>query len=92
MAYDNYENLGFQVKVDGADSAVSNLDRIVIRAEKLGITINNNVKYYKREEQQLKRNVKGLTSYLSKLTSTVVIARKFAHFISSSIQESANYV
>lgn len=89
---DNFENLGFQVKVDGADSAVSNLDRIVIRAEKLGITINNNVKYYKREEQQLKRNVKGLTSYLSKLTSTVVIARKFAHFISSSIQESANYV
>lgn len=89
---DNFENLGFQVKVDGADSAVSNLDRIVIRAEKLGITINNNVKYYKREEQQLKRNVKGLTSYLSKLTSTVVIARKFAHFVTDAVNESAKYV
>ena len=25
---DNFEQLGFQVKVDGADSAVSNLDRL----------------------------------------------------------------
>ena len=32
---DNFEQLGFQVKVDGADSAVSNLDRIVERLEKI---------------------------------------------------------
>lgn len=89
---DNFEELGFKVKVEGADSTVSHLDKIVIRAEKLGITINNNVKYYKREENQLKRNVKGLTSYLSKLTSTVVIARKLGNFIKNAIQESANYI
>jgi hypothetical protein len=32
---DNFEQLGFQVKVDGADSAVSNLDRIVERLERI---------------------------------------------------------
>jgi hypothetical protein len=92
MPNNGYENFGVEITVDGVNSAVSNLDRFVIRAEKLGITINNNVKYYKREENQLKRNVKGLTSYLSKLTSIVVIARKFAHLVTDAVNESAKYI
>lgn len=99
MANDNYENLGFQVKVDGADSAVSNLDRIIQRLEKINqlqgkkvSTSKQVISAQKQEEKQLKRNTQSLTSYLGKLTSTVVIARKFARVISSAIQESANYV
>lgn len=99
MAYDNYENLGFQVKVDGADSAVSNLDRIIDRLERINqlqgkkVSVSKQVvNAQKEEEKQTKRNTQSLTSYIGKLTSEVVIARKFAHFISSSIQESANYI
>jgi hypothetical protein len=99
MANDNYENLGFQVKVDGADSAVSNLDRVIQRLEKIKkiqgkrtATSKQVVNAQKEEEKQTKRNTQSLTSYLGKLTSTVVIARKFARVISSAIQESANYV
>lgn len=96
---DNFEQLGFQVKVDGADSAVSNLDRVIQRLERINqlqgkkvSTSNQVVNVQKQEEKQTKRNTKSLTSYISKLTSTVVIARKFARVISSAIQESANYV
>ena len=32
---DNFENLGFQVKIDGADSAVSHLDNIVKKLERI---------------------------------------------------------
>lgn len=96
---DNFEQLGFQVKVDGADSAVSNLDRIIERLERINqlqgkkISVSKQVvNAQKQEEKQTKRNTQSLTSYIGKLTSTVVIARKFARVISSSIQESANYV
>ena len=99
MAYDNYENLGFQVKVDGADSAVSNLDRIIDRLERINqlqgkkVSVSKQVvNAQKEEEKQTKRNTQSLTSYIGKLTSTVVIARKVAHFISSAIQESSNYI
>lgn len=96
---DNFENLGFQVKVDGADSAVSNLDRIIERLERINqlqgkkISVSKQViNAQKQEEKQTKRNTQSLSSYISKLTSSVVIARKFARVISSAIQESANYV
>lgn len=96
---DNFEQLGFQVKVDGADSAVSNLDRIIQRLEmikeiqgKRTKTTQQFVNVQEQEEKQTKRNTQSLTSYIRKLTSTVVIARKFAHIISSSIQESADYI
>lgn len=99
MADNNYENLGFQVKVDGADSAVSNLDRIIERLERINqlqgkkISVSKQViNAQKQEEKQTKRNTQSLSSYISKLTSSVVIARKFARVISSAIQESANYV
>lgn len=45
-----------------------------------------------KQELGIKNVIQSLTSYLGKLTSAVVIARKVAHFISSSIQESANYI
>lgn len=96
---DNFEQLGFQVKVDGADSAVSNLDRVIERLERINqlqgkkvSTSNKVINAQKQEEKQYQRNAKSLASYATKLTSTVVIARKFARVISSAIQESANYV
>ena len=173
MAYDNYENLGFQVKVDGADSAVSNLDRIVERLEKIykmqggggfgskkggGLSkafeswsktgeitkkvykwnaqqgnlnvykmARKNVQvekelgnaYYeqerkiyllnqaekkrlddkyktelglKKEKKQVEDTTKSWFKYLAKITSITVIARRLGRFISSAIQESANYV
>lgn len=99
MAYDNYENLGFQVKVDGADSAVSNLDRVIQRLEKINqlqgkkvSTSKQVINAQKQEEKQTKRNTQSLTSYLGKLTSTVVIARKFAHLVTDAVNESAKYV
>ena len=95
---DNFEQLGFQVKVDGADSAVSNLDRIIERLERINqlqgkkiLVSKQVVNAQKQEEKQTKRNTQSLTSYIGKLTSTVVIARKLAHVISSAIQESAAY-
>jgi hypothetical protein len=62
------------------------------KQDKASQAIKNKVNAQKQEEKQLKRNTQSLTSYLGKLTSTVVIARKFARVISSTIQESANYV
>ena len=35
MGAGDYENLGFQVGVDGADSAVSHLDKIIERLERI---------------------------------------------------------
>lgn len=54
--------------------------------------IKNKVNAQKKEEKQTKRNTQALTSYLGKLTSVVVIAKKVAHIISSSIKESADYI
>ena len=99
MGADNYENLGFQVKIDGATDAVNHLQNIIDRLERINklqgkkISVSKQVvNAQKQEEKQTKRNTQSLTSYFGKLTSTVVIARKFARVISSAIQESANYV
>jgi hypothetical protein len=99
MAYDNYENLGFQVKVDGADSAVSNLDRVIQRLERINqlqgkkvSTSKQVINAQKQEEKQYKKNTNALTAYLGKLTAVAVIARKLGRFVASAIQESANYV
>lgn len=43
-------------------------------------------------ELGIRDNNKSLLDYMKKLTSVVVIARRFGRFISSAIQESANYV
>lgn len=138
MADNNYENLGFQVKVDGADGAVSNLDRIVERLERIqklqgGGTSKSSSKLLSEEEkytqrvarstqllnsakheelrrtelanQQRKKEIgqrlkqelgiqdttNALGKYLTKLSSALVIARKFAHFMADAIQESAEY-
>ena len=42
MAIDNYENLGFQVKIDGAETAVNRLDDIISRLERIK-QLNKNV-------------------------------------------------
>ena len=170
---DNFEQLGFQVKVDGADSAVSNLDRIVERLEKIykmqggggfgakkggGLSkafeswsktgeltkkvykwnaqqgnlnvykmARKNVQvekelgnaYYeqerkiyllnqaekkrlddkyktelglKKEKKQVEDTTKSWSKYLAKITSVTIVARKLGRFVSSAIQESANYV
>ena len=43
-------------------------------------------------EKQQNRTTKSLTAYLAKLSSGVMIARRLGSFVSSAIQESANYV
>lgn len=95
----DFEKLGFEVEVKGADIAVSHLKAIEERLERINqlqgkkvSTSKQVVNAQKEEEKQTKRNTQSLTSYIGKLTSTVVIARKFARVISSAIQESANYV
>lgn len=99
MADNNYENLGFQVKVDGADSAVSNLDRIINRLERINELQGKKIRVSKQgistqiqEEKQTKRNTQSLGAYLAKLTSVAVVARRLGSFVSSAIQESASYV
>lgn len=135
----DYENLGFQVNVD-SDSAVSRLDDIIDRLEKIqklgGLggskpntttPLSEEEKYAKRVAKQtellnsakyqelrrtellneqrkkeidqrlkqelgIKQNTKSLTSYIAKLTSVVVLAKKLAHFMSGAIKESAEYV
>ena len=96
---DNFEQLGFQVKVDGANSAVSRLDDIINRLERINqlqgqkvVSSKQVVNSQKQEEKQTKINTKGLTSYIGKLTSTVVIARKFAHLVTDAVNESASYI
>ena len=42
MGADNYENLGFQVKIDGAETAVNRLDDIIDRLERIQ-KLNKNV-------------------------------------------------
>lgn len=95
----DFDKLGFEVEVKGADIAVSHLKAIEERLERINdlqgkkVSISKKVvNSQKQEEKQYQRIAKSLTSYLGKLTYAVVIARKFAHFISSSIQESANYI
>ena len=68
------------------------IDKEKEKQDKASQAIKNKVNVQEQEEKQTKRNTQSLTSYISKLTSTVVIARKFAHIISSSIQESADYI
>jgi hypothetical protein len=98
MGADNYENLGFQVKVDGAETAVNRLDDIIDRLERIkqlqGKKVANSKKVANAQEQenlQLKRNTKFLTSYFAKLTSVALAAKRVGHFISGAIQESAAY-
>ena len=45
-----------------------------------------------KQELGIKQTTKSLTAYLAKLTSVVVVARRLGSFVSSAIQESANYV
>ena len=99
MGADNYENLGFQVKIDGATDAVNHLQNIIDRLERINklqgkkISVSKQVvNAQKQEEKQTKRNTKALTSYIGKLTSTVVIARKFAHILTDAVNESAKYI
>lgn len=95
----DFEKLGFEVEVKGADIAVSHLKAIEERLERINklqgkkVSISKQVvNSQKQEEKQYQRSAKSLASYATKLTSTVYIARKFARVISSAIQESANYV
>lgn len=60
--------------------------------EKAKQATDKKVDSQKKEENQSKKTTKSLTSYITKLTSIVVLARKFAHFIGSAIKESANYI
>ena len=45
-----------------------------------------------KQELGFKKNNKSLGSYISKLISAVYLARRFAHFITSAINESAKYI
>lgn len=45
-----------------------------------------------KQELGIKQTTKSLTAYLAKLSSGVMIARRLGSFVSSAIQESANYV
>lgn len=54
--------------------------------------IDKKVQSQKKEEKQVKKNTKALGSYLAKLTSVVVVARKLARFMGGAIKESANYI
>ncbi len=54
--------------------------------------IDKKVNSQKKEEQQTKKTTKSLTSYIAKLTSVVVIARRFAHFLTDAVNESAKYI
>ena len=111
MAND-FENLGFNVKIDGADTAVQHLDKIVERLEKIQKLQGNNsinsqeatatkqatqaieekTNAQKQEEKQTRRNTQSLSSYISRLASVTILARKIGHFISSAIKESSSYV
>ncbi len=100
----DYENLGFEINVGekSYNTAVSRLDKIIEKLEYIhklegkklpqkGGSSTPNVGDPK-EEKQVKKNTKALGSYLAKLTSVVVVARKFARFIGGAIKESANYI
>lgn len=54
--------------------------------------IEKKVNAQKKEEKQTRRNTQSLSSYLSRLASVTVLARKIGHFISSAIKESSAYV
>lgn len=84
---DNFEKLGFEVNV--TDKASPVLDNIIKRLER--IQLSSGVGDPK-EEKQIIKNTKSLGSYITKLTSVVVLAKKIANFTSKAIQESANYV
>lgn len=137
----DYENLGFQVNVD-SDSAVSRLDEIIKKLEKIQTLEGKSIKptstsgtsqqlseiekYEKRvakssellstkkyeelrktellnkerqkeidqrlkQELGIKDTTNSLGKFVAKLTSVVVIAKRIGRFISSAIQESAEY-
>lgn len=95
----DFEKLGFEVEVKGADIAVSHLKAIEERLERINqlqgkkISVSKQViNAQKQEEKQTKRNTQSLTSYLAKLTSVAMIARRLGNFITSAVQESADYV
>ncbi len=100
----DFVNLGFEINVGEKSykTAVSRLDKIIEKLEYIyklegkklptkGGSSTTNVGDPK-EEKQVKKNTKALGSYLAKLTSVVVVARKLAHFMGGAIKESANYI
>lgn len=100
MGADNYENLGFQVKIDGATDAVNHLDDIISRLERIqelqksktSKISSKSIFEEKKYTQKVAKDTQLLNSTkLAKLTSTVMIARRLGHFFSNAIQESAAY-
>lgn len=82
---DNFENLGFQVEVEGANDAISRLDKIIERLDKLN----------ERQEKQHKQSKKPLTAlsdYITKIQNVYRIALKFGDFLKNIVDESSKYV
>lgn len=98
---DNYENLGFQVDVEGADSAVSRLDSIIERLERIqqlegkkALDGSNSAfsKSLKEKEKQIKKSSNSIAKYINNISSVLVVARKFAQFTADAVKESAKYI
>ena len=68
------------------------IDKEKEKQDKASQAIKNKVNAQKEEENQLKKNTASLGSYIAKITSVTLIARKLGRVISSAIQESANYI
>lgn len=54
--------------------------------------IKKNIELRLRQELGIKSNTKSLGSYIAKLTSVVMVARRFAQFMSAAVKESAAYI
>lgn len=93
---DNYENLGFQVNVEGADSAVARLDNIISRLE--GIRQlegkNNNIIAQKKEVviKKTEEQNKSLAKTISLYGYIPKVVKYSAKFLQQSVKESANYI
>jgi hypothetical protein len=140
MGADNFDKLGFDVEVGGAETAVQHLDDIIERLEKIqalkgGKSNGNtpsapkseeakyiqritkqtellnsqkfietrrteilNIERRKEIDQRIKQELgiqdatKAWGKYIAKLSSAVVLVRKFGHFMADAIKESAEYI
>lgn len=91
-----YDKLGFEVEVLGADTAVAHLKKIEERLLTIRALSSKSSKIIiedrRKEDLSVKRTTKSFSSYLFKLSSIAIVARRLGSFVSSAIKETSDYV
>ena len=82
---DNFEDLGFKVEVEGANDAISRLDKIIERLDKLTDT-------QERQSKESKNLLNIASSFITKTTTIIKTAKSFGNIMKNAVDESSKYI